>query len=68
MSQKVYELSPEAMERKRQYIKRYNKATYKVYTFKLRTEDDATLIDAIKNSGDSICALTKKALEAYLIK
>ena len=63
MSQRI---SDEAKKRKNQYIGRYNKQYYTVYTFKLRTVEDADLINAIKNSGQSICGITRIALEKYL--
>ena len=59
-------LSPEAKARKQAYIGQYNKAIYKSYTLKLRKEEDADLIEAIKKSGLSVCALAKLALQNYL--
>ena len=66
MAKKYYELSPEALERKNAYIDRYNKTHYKVFSFKLRIDDDVDLINALKENGESVCSLTKKALREYL--
>lgn len=58
-------LSPTALANKRAYIHKYNREKYHTYTFKLRVDSDSKLIEAIKNSGESVCYLTRKALEEH---
>lgn len=58
-------LSPNALANKRAYIHKYNREKYHTFTFKLRLDVDAKLIKAIEESGESVCSLTRKALEAH---
>lgn len=66
MAKKIYQLSPEAKQRKNAYIGKYNKDHYRIFTFKLRTVEDRKLIEKMKNSKMSTCSLVKEALESYL--
>lgn len=65
---KIYQLSPEAKSRKQEYIKRYGKANYAIFSFKLRKTEDEELIKLIKSSELSTCALVKEALLEYFGK